>query len=200
MLAPILALLLQAAPAVSQPQATDPLLAPSYAQVSMLAVSTWATTTDRQDFAGARLEAQLGLGHIGLALRADTTGLAGTFKAGKIETFRAIEVYLACGWHAVSPVPGLVLGPVAATGVGISLELQDGAKPLMPKRASAGLGLRVSWPKGWAYALVGQHQSLRGLAVIATWHLDITDHLAEIGTAACGAQACLATTGVAVRP
>jgi hypothetical protein len=69
----------------------------------------------------------------------------------------------------------------------------------MPKRLTAGLGARVSWPGGWVYIVAGQHQALRGVAAIATWQVAANDRVASVGLAAVGSRDWTATTGIAVR-
>ena len=165
----------------------------------VLAQRTFALGVDPRDLPGGRLQAEVHFKRWRVAARGDATGLQGEFDRNKPETFKAVEAYLAGAYDAINLPNVVTIGPAAAVGAGTSLELRDGEKPSMPKRMTFGLGARVSWPGGWGYVIVGQHQSLRGVAAIATWQIRVSDRVANIGTAAIGARSYFATIGLGVR-
>ena len=165
----------------------------------VLAQRTWSLGAEARDLPGARLQAEIKARRWRIAGRADATGLPGEFVRDKPETFKAIECYLAGAYDLATLPSVLTAGPAAVVGVGISIETQDGIKPTMPKRITAGIGGRVSWSGGWAYVVVGQHQALRGVSAMITWQTRLSDRLFNIGTAAIGSTSYFATMGVGVR-
>jgi hypothetical protein len=167
----------------------------------LLGERTWTLGAEPRELPGARLQVEARFGRWRVAARGDATGLVGEFDRRKPETFQAAEGYLAGAWdwlHVPNAADARV-GPAAALGAGISLETKDGAKPTLPKRITAGLGARVSWRQGWAYVVVGQHQALRGVAVIGTWQVRLSDRVAHVGMVALSGNAYVATMGVGVR-
>jgi len=166
----------------------------------ILGQRTWSLGAEPRDLPGSRLQAEAHWKRWRFAGRADATGLPGTYEHGKLETVAAIEAHLAASWDALVLPDRATIGPAVAVGTGTPVESQEGVKIETPKRLTAGVGVRVSWPKGWAYGVVGQHQSLRGVAAVVTWQIKAGDRMANIGTVAIAAGGhYVATIGIAVR-
>lgn len=196
-----LALLLQAAPSPA-PAPCDPAIGACLASESWLVtLRSWTPGgAAPRDLVGGRWQAEIRRKGWRWAVRADATGVPGEYRADQWETVRAAELTLASAYDLAHLPGGVTVGPASAIGAAVALEHgPDGARPKTPKSLTAGLGLRAAWPNGWAYLVVGQHQSLRGVAAIWSWQVALSDHVATIGTAACGSRDWLATTGVAVR-
>lgn len=164
----------------------------------MLGLRSWVTGAQATDLPGTRVQAELRTGRWRWAARGDVYGVAGSYQHGKLETVRSGEVHVAVA-RDLGAVQGITAGPAVAVGSGAALEAKDGLRPRFEKRVTAGIGARVSGPNWWAYAVVGQHRSLRGVAATVTWQARVSDRVANVGLVACGSRACIATTGVAVR-
>ncbi len=170
-----------------------------YFEGLILAQRSWSLGAEPRDLPGARIQAEVRYKRWRAGLRGDATGLPGEFERDKPETFKAVEIYLAGAYDAVSIPELLTAGPAGIVGAGVSLETKEGEKPTMPKALTFGLGARVSWSGGWAIGVVGQHQALRGVAAMVAWQTKISDRVSNIGTVAVGSRAYLATIGVGVR-
>jgi hypothetical protein len=201
-----LALLALVAPAAGQDASPPPPCDPAVTvcittEGWVLGERTWSLGAEPRELPGARLQVEARFGRWRVAARGDATGLVGEFDRQKPETFKAAEGYLAGAWDLLH-VPAAAdarVGPAAALGAGLSLEVKDGQKPTLPKRLTFGLGARVSWRQGWAYVVVGQHQALRGVAVIGTWQVRLSERVAHVGMIAISGNAYVSTIGVGVR-
>jgi hypothetical protein len=192
--------------AVAPAPAADPLAATTTADGWATTTRTWLLGEDPRDLIGARVSAQLGLGHFGLAARGETAGVPGTFVSGKVETVKVVNAALALHWNAARLPAGIIIGPAVAGGASVAIETRDGQKPSLARSFSALAGVRVSGPGFWVYAGAGIYQPLRGLAGIVSYSVRVTGaeegkagEISNVGEVACGAGTCSASTGIAVR-
>jgi hypothetical protein len=167
----------------------------------MLTARTWTPGgAEPRDLVGGRLQAELRAGRWRWAARGDATGIPGEYERGDWETVRSAEFHVATAYDALRLPGGVTLGPAVGAGAAVGIEQDEaGRRAEMPKRLTAGLGARVSWPGGWVYVVAGQNQALRGVAATATWQVNVSDRVASVGLAAVGSRTWTATTGVAVR-
>lgn len=160
---------------------------PAWAQVDPLAASTfvhsYATresvwlTTGRTDLFGARLHAQLGVGRLGVAVRAAASGLPGTFDGKDTRTYHSVEGYVAAHFNVASAGTALVAAAVLA---GRSLSFDTTATVTKPGSLTIAGGMAISAPKTYAVLAVGAHQNLRGLAVLGTVQLPLAGNVGLI--------------------
>lgn len=187
---------------VSQPDPTviDPLAQKSGAEGWVWAMRYWAPPAEPRDLAGGRIQALLGNGRWGYAIRGDFSGLPGEFEVDKLQTFRTLEAHL--GVHRnVAASQGVQIGVAVGAGLAVSLERgPDGLPPTTPNNFSYGAGLRAAGKGWWFYLMGGQHQALPGFAAIGTYQVRLSDRTAAVGTFAYGAQQrYIAQLGMAVR-
>ncbi len=193
------AALLILAQAAAPAPAADPLAANTFAQSWAWAMSLWSDAPQRRDLVGGRIQAQVGIGRWGIAARADASGLPGEFQPNQPSTFRTVEVYVA-GHRNLAGVQNVVIGPTALAGAGVSLETVNGKRPTTPNTATAGVGVRAAGPDWAVYVVVGCHQALRGVSVVAVVHVGMTDRTAWVADGGIGAHGALyARMGLAVR-
>jgi hypothetical protein len=192
----------QEAPAPAPKPPCDPLATPC------LGVEGWLLTERSwtpggaapRDLVGGRLQAEVRYHGWRYAARGDATGIPGEYVQGDWQTVRSIEVHVASAYDALRLPGRVVLGPAAAIGGAVALEHNDaGVAPTLPKRITAGVGFRASWPGGWIYGVAGQNQALRGVAGTFVWQVAINDRVATIGSLAVGPGAYTGTFGAAVR-
>lgn len=179
---------------------TDPLAQASGAEGYVWAMRYWAPPAEPRDLAGGRVQALMGVGRWGFALRGDASGLPGEFETGKLETFRSLEAHL--GVHRnLAAGAGAQIGAAIGAGLAVSLERgEDGLPPKTPNNFSYGAGLRAAGKGWWLYLMAGQHQALPGFACIGTYQVKISDRVAAVGTFAYGAQQrYIAQLGMAAR-
>lgn len=167
----------------------------------LLTARTWTPGgAEPRELVGGRLQAELRSGRWRWAARGDASGIPGEYSAGEWETVRSVEAHVATAYDALRLPGGVTLGPAVGVGAAVGIEQDEaGKRAEMPKRLTAGLGARVSWPGGWVYVIAGQNQALRGVAATATWQVKVSDRVANVGLAAVGSRTWTATTGVAVR-
>lgn len=190
------------AAALPQPVETviDPLAQKGGAEGFVWAMRYWSPPAEPRDLAGGRVQAMLGAGRWGLAIRGDASGLPGEFAVDKIQTFRTLEVHL--GIHRnLAATNGVQIGVAVGAGLAVSLEQgEDGLPPKTANPASYGAGLRVAGKGWWVYVMGGQYQALPGFSAISTYQVKMSDRTAMVGTFAYGAQQkYVAQMGVAVR-
>jgi hypothetical protein len=186
--------------AAAAPMSSDPLAQSSGGEGWVWAMRYWAPPAEPRDLAGGRVQAMLGVGRWGFAVRGDASGLPGEFEASKIQTFRTLEGHL--GVHRnVAAAQGVQVGIAVGVGLAVSLEQgEDGLPPKTPNNFSAGAGLRAAGKGWWIYLMGGQHQALPGFAAIGTYQVKMSERTAMVGTFAYGAQQrYIAQLGVAVR-
>jgi hypothetical protein len=179
----------------------DPLLAPcAYIEGWVITERHWSPGAETRDLVGGRIQAEVRYHSWRWSVRGDSTGIPGEYQQGKLETVRSIEVHAAASYDALRLPGGALIGPAIGLGAAVGLD-QDkaGERADMPKRFTAGIGLRVSSPQGWCYAVVGQHQALRGIAAVLVWQIKGSDRVASVGSFAVGSRTWVATTGAAVR-
>lgn len=180
--------------------APDPLAVTSVSEGWLWTQSTWSPGATRRDLVGGRFQAILGVNHLGIGVRAESMGLPGSFDRNKPETFQAAAAYVAVHYNVASAPGGVQIGPAFLLGAAVPLELQNGVAPTLPSSFTFGLGVRVSSPQFWSYVAFGQHQAIRGSALLATVHVKMSDRLAWVGDFGVGRSArYVASIGVAVR-
>lgn len=207
MLLLLLVLIALIAPVVSaqEPAATQPVQVDALAQAPggegwVWAMRYWAPPAEPRDLAGGRVQAMLGVGRWGFAVRADASGLPGEFETSKMQTFRTLEGHL--GIHRnLAAAQGVQIGAAVGAGLAVSLEQgEDGLPPKTPNNFSYGAGLRAAGKGWWFYLMGGQHQALPGFAAIGTYQVKTSERTAVVGTFAYGAQQrYIAQLGMAVR-
>jgi len=191
---------LAAEPAIPAP--CDPAVRPCLATEGWLITErVWTPGgADPRDLVGGRVQAEVRWHRWRWAARGDATGIPGTYQAGDWRTVRSVEGHVASAFDVLRLPGGVTFGPAAGFGAAVTLEEGLlGAKPTLPKRVTAGLGFRASWPGGFLWAVAGQHQALRGVAGVAVWQVRLSDHVANVGRFAVGANNWTSTIGVAVR-
>jgi hypothetical protein len=187
LLAPVLAFLVSAGPAAAQPAAPDPLAAQTFATTWLWREITWSTAAGRAEGWGGRMQGQLGLGRLGLTVRADVGGLPQSFALEDPATFQSLQGYLAAHYN-VAGAAGAVVGPTAFVGRAISLEEGHPSSAPTEGGVTAGVGLRVGADAGAGYLAVGTHEALGGFCVLGTVHLPLTSRLAAVADGAIGAH------------
>lgn len=194
-------LLCGAAPLGAQEPVCNPLATPcAYLEGWMITERHWTPGSDTRDIIGGRLQAEVRWHSWRWSARGDTTGIPGQYQNGKIETVRSLEGHIASSYDAIHLPGSITLGPAVGLGAAVSIDTgPDGNRAVMPKKLTAGIGLRVSSPQGWAYAVVGQHQALRGWAATIVWQIRGSDRVATVGSFAVGSRTWTASTGAAVR-
>jgi len=176
-----LCLLLSAACAGAAPAPPpDPLTAETFGAAYLWRGFIWTTDQPRGDYWGARVIGQIGVGRIGITMRADVAGLPSSFDVNDPATFQSMEGYLAIHWNVVATQAGAVIGPSVYGGKALSLEAGGGAAPTTGA-FTMGAGIRVAgriYGQGAAaYLGLGTHEALGGLCVMAAAHLPITSRL-----------------------
>jgi hypothetical protein len=150
---------------------------------------------------GARLQAEVRFkARWRVGVRGDATGVPGEFDQGKLETVRAILGQLGVAYDAWTMPGGITIGPALGIGAEIPVEKSStGHEVGLPRRMTAGLGLRASGPGWWAYAVAGSNQGLPKPAVTVTWQVALSDRVASVGEVAACPGSWTAKTGIAVR-
>lgn len=180
-------------------QTPDPLAVHSTSEIWVFQQSIFAPPATRRDITGGRFQAIAGFGRWGVGVRAETSGLPGEYVQNKPETFRTGAAYLGIHRNLIAR-NGITIGAAALGGAAISLELQNGVSPRLPKAMTVGLGARADGPGWWAYVVVGQYQALKGISMMAAVHAKLTDRTAWVGDFAIGANSTyIASFGIAVR-
>jgi len=163
-------------------QASDPLAAQTFSQAYLWREVLWQSESGRTEGWGGRGLLQLGLGRVGVALRADVGGLPEAFSLEDPRTFRSASGYLAVHLNMIAR-EGAVVGPTVLVGRAISLE--DGlASAPTAGRITAGAGIRVATATAAGYLAVGTHEALGGACLLWTLHLPLTSRLAFVADGA----------------
>jgi hypothetical protein len=170
--------------AFAQDPAPDPLNADTFKAV--FAWKGWLATTGstREDYFGGMAVAQVGLGHLGIAVRGVVAGLPGEFSQDDPTTFRSIEGAAAVHLNTWGS-KGLVLGPAMFAGKSVAFDT-GGRTVTTPGPFTAAIGLRVAGYGGAAYAGLGTHESLGGVCALGSAQFPLTSHLTVIVDGAVG--------------
>jgi hypothetical protein len=205
----LLCVLLMAAPAYAQDTPPAPVKPPCDHLVQPCAVfegwlvteKIWTSSSEPRTIVGARMQAEVRLKRWRWAVQGDATGVPGEYEQGNAETVRALTGYMA-GAYDLWRFPGDInFGPAFGVGGDLIIEKNDaGETANLPKRITAGVGVRTSGHGWWVYAIVGQNQAMPGVCGTAAWQVAINDRVASIGNVSVAASGTwTAKTGVAVR-
>lgn len=198
----VLAASVAAAQPAAAPAPCDPAVSTCYTvQGWLLTERSWTPSgAAPRDLVGGRLQAEIRHARWRFAGRGDATGIPGEYQQDHPETVRSVEAHVATSWDALRLPAGVTLGPAIGLGAALTIEHDaTGARPVLPKAYTAGVGFRAAAPGFWLIAVIGQNQALHGVAATATWQIAVSDRVANVGSLAIGPKAYSATFGVGVR-
>jgi hypothetical protein len=144
------------------------------------------TNTGQKTVPGARIYAQVGLGHWGIAFRGVVSGLPGKFNDIDPGTYRTIEGYIRLHVN-LKATPGTVFGIAAITGSAMAYGLDPGQTFVAtPQPMTLLIGPHVAGKGFFADAGCGIHQALPGISCAGTLQFPLSQYLSLSSDAGIG--------------